>query len=161
MWDKGLPYFHHSPTKCITNPTRRTPSMPQSCHVILSKRVQLRSPESLGRIGFKDHTLTLLLRAANPYNFKEKKKKHSCFPSCICEERLSDLTFPKCLSVISCKTRDLCNIFLTQSEQQPTSHREGGGFSQTNFISLSLVICWKENTKYIPQSTPSSDSSKE
>lgn len=63
--------------------------------------------------------------------------------------------------MISYKTKNLGDIFLTQSEEQPTSHGKGGGFSQTNFISLSLVICWKENTKYIPQSTPSSDSSKE
>lgn len=83
---------------------------------------------------------TLLLRAANSYHFKEKKN-YLCFSLCLCEERLSAMTFPKCLSMISYKTRDLSNIFLMQSEEQPTSHRKGGGFSQTNFISLSLVIC--------------------
>lgn len=84
----------------------------------------------------EDHTQTLLLRT-NSYNFEEKGTFF--FPGS-CEEQLSDMTFPKCLPAINYKTRDLSNIFLMQSEEQPTSHRKGGGFSQTNFISLSLVI---------------------
>lgn len=82
------------------------------------------------------HTQTLLLRT-NSYNFEEKGTFF--FPGS-CEEQLSEMTFPKCLPAINYKTRDLSNIFLMQSEEQPTSHRKGGGFSQTNFISLSLVI---------------------